>query len=144
VVPTSEHHKCALETLESGKHLFIEKPIASTVEEAEEIIELAKSRDLSLMIGHIERFNPALASVRDQITFPSFIEAHRLAPFNFRGLDVAVIFDLMIHDIDLCLHLTKSNVADIQASASAVISDKMDIANARITFESGCTANLTA
>ncbi len=144
VVPTSEHHKCALEILDSGKHLFIEKPIASTVEQAEEIVKAADSRNLSLMVGHIERFNPALVSIRDQITFPSFIEAHRLAPFNFRGLDVAVIFDLMIHDIDLCLHLTNSEVVDIQASASAVISDKMDIANARITFESGCTVNLTA
>lgn len=144
VVPTTEHHSCALEILKSDKHLFIEKPIASTVEQAEEIVKLADSRKLSLMVGHIERFNPALVSIRDQITFPSFIEAHRLAPFNFRGLDVAVIFDLMIHDIDLCLHLTNSEVIDIQASASAVISDKMDIANARISFKSGCTANLTA
>jgi predicted dehydrogenase len=144
VVPTSEHHKCAMEVLNSGKHLFVEKPITSTTDQAAEIVGLADSSGLKLMVGHIERFNPALKSLKDRITYPSFIEAHRLAPFNPRGLDVAVIFDLMIHDIDLCLHLTRSKVLDIQASAAAVVSDKMDIANARLTFASGCTANLTA
>jgi len=144
VVPTSEHHKCALEVLESRKHLFIEKPIASTEAQADEIVRFADSIGVKLTVGHIERFNPALKSLKDRITYPSFIEAHRLAPFNPRGLDVAVIFDLMIHDIDLCLHLTGSQVTDIQASAAAVVSDKTDIANARLTFASGCTANLTA
>jgi predicted dehydrogenase len=144
VVPTSEHHKCAMDILNSGKHLFVEKPIASTSDQAAEVVRLADTSGLKLMVGHIERFNPALKSLKDRITYPSFIEAHRLAPFNPRGLDVAVIFDLMIHDIDLSLHLTGSQVTNIQASASAVVSDKMDIANARLTFASGCTANLTA
>ncbi len=144
VVPTSEHRICALEVLRSHKHLFVEKPIASTIEEAREIVSVANSMDVKLMVGHIERFNPALKSLKGSITYPSFIEAHRLAPFNPRGLDVAVILDLMIHDIDLCLHLTGSEVTDIQASAAAVVLDKMDIANARLTFASGCTANLTA
>ncbi len=144
VVPTSEHYVCALDVLKSRKHVFIEKPIASTIEQADEIISLSDSNGVKLMVGHIERFNPALKSLEARITHPSFIEAHRLAPFNPRGLDVAVIYDLMIHDIDLCFHLTGSKVIDIQASAAAIVSDKMDIANARLTFESGCTANLTA
>ncbi len=144
VTPTSEHHKCALDILSADRHLFIEKPIATSVDQAQEVIALAKRSNLKLMVGHIERFNPAVKALADRIKFPSFIEAHRLASFNFRGLDVAVIFDLMIHDIDLCLHLTGSKVIDIQASASAVVTEHMDIANARLTFESGCVANLTA
>jgi predicted dehydrogenase len=144
VTTTSEHHRCALDILNAGKHLFVEKPIATTVEQARGMIDLAKRNDLKLMVGHIERFNPAVIALADKIEYPSFIEAHRLASFNFRGLDVAVIFDLMIHDIDLCLHLTGSKVIDIQASAAAVVSEHMDIANARLSFESGCVANLTA
>ncbi|MBU1318257.1 MAG: Gfo/Idh/MocA family oxidoreductase [candidate division Zixibacteria bacterium] len=144
VAPTSEHYKCAIEILNAGKHLFVEKPIAATVDEAREMINLADKLNLKLAVGHIERFNPAVIALADKISHPTFIEGHRLAPFNFRGLDVAVIFDLMIHDIDLCLFLTKSKVVDIQASAAAVVSDHMDIANARLTFESGCVANLTA
>jgi len=144
VVPTSEHHACAMQVIEAGKHLFVEKPIASSVEEARQIVESAAAKGLKLMVGHIERFNPAVCALKDKITYPSFIEAHRLAPFNYRGLDVAVIFDLMIHDIDLCLHLTGSEIVDVQASASAVITQTMDIANARLTFASGCVANLTA
>jgi predicted dehydrogenase len=144
VTPTSEHHSCALEVLDAKKHLFVEKPIAATVDHAREMIDRASKSNLKLMVGHIERFNPAVIALKDKITRPTFIEGHRLAPFNFRGLDVAVIFDLMVHDIDLCLHLTKSEVIDIQASAAAVVSDHMDIANARLTFESGCVANLTA
>lgn len=144
VVPTSEHYKCGRDVLESGRHLFIEKPVTRKIDEAEKLIELANANKLKLQVGHIERFNPAVMALRKKITYPSFIEAHRLSPFNFRGLDVAVIFDLMIHDIDLCLYLTKSEVVDIQASAVSVVSEKMDIANARLTFESGCVANLTA
>jgi len=144
VVPTTEHYRCGRDILESGRHLFIEKPVTRKSEEAQKLIELARANGLKLQVGHIERFNPAIRSLRDKITYPSFIEAHRLSPFNFRGLDVAVIFDLMIHDIDLCLYLTKSKVIDIQASAVNVVSEKMDIANARLTFESGCVANLTA
>lgn len=144
VAPTSEHHKCAVDILNAGKHLFVEKPIAATVDEARDMISLADKKGLKMAVGHIERFNPAIKALSHRISRPTFIEGHRLAPFNFRGLDVAVIFDLMIHDIDLCLHLTKSKVIDIQASAAAVVSEHMDIANARLTFESGCVANLTA
>ena len=144
VVPTSDHYTCAVDILDAGRHLFVEKPLAATVEQGREIVELADRCNLKVMVGHIERFNPAVISLRGQITYPSFIEAHRLASFNSRGTDVAVIFDLMIHDIDLCLYLTKSDVTDIHASAAIVVSDKMDIANARLTFASGCVANLTA
>jgi predicted dehydrogenase len=144
VVPTSEHHRCAMDVLRSRKHLFLEKPIATTTEQAHEIVSLADSLGVKLMIGHIERFNPALEALRQSITYPTFIEAHRLARFNPRGLDVAVIYDLMIHDIDLCLHMVRSDVVDIQASAAAVVTEKMDIANARLGFANGCTANLTA
>jgi predicted dehydrogenase len=144
VVPTSEHHKCGMDVLKAGKHLFVEKPISDAVEDARELSDYADDMNLKLAVGHIERFSPVVKAMAGRIGYPSFIEAHRLAPFNFRGLDVAVVFDLMIHDIDLCLYLTGSNVVDIQASAAAVVSDHMDIANARLTFESGCVANLTA
>jgi predicted dehydrogenase len=144
VVPTSEHHRCAAPILSAGKHLFVEKPIASNVVQAQDLISMAARAGVSLMVGHIERFNPAVTLLRSRITRPTFIEAHRLSQFNFRGLDVAVIHDLMIHDIDLCLHLVGSEITDIQASAAAVVSERMDIANARLTFASGCVANLTA
>ena len=143
-VPTIDHYKVGRQVLEAGKHLFIEKPITATVEEAKALVELAESRGVKLGVGQIERFNPAVQAMAGNIGTPMFIEAHRLNPFNPRGLDVAVILDLMIHDIDLCLYFTQSKIVDIQASAVQVLSDKMDIANARLTFESGCVANLTA
>ena len=144
VVPTSEHFKVGCRVLDAGCHMFMEKPITEFTEQAAEIVKKAESLDLKLGVGHIERFNPAVLAVEGKLGNPVFIEAHRLNPFNPRGLDVAVILELMIHDIDLCLHFTGSNVVDIQASAVKVLSDKMDIANARLTFESGCVANLTA
>jgi predicted dehydrogenase len=144
VVPTSEHYKVGSLVLNAGRHMFMEKPITEFTNQAIEIVEMAESRDLKLGVGHIERFNPAVQAVQGKLGSPVFIEAHRLNPFNPRGLDVAVILELMIHDIDLCLHFTGCDVVDIQASAVKVLSDKMDIANARLTFESGCVANLTA
>ncbi|NIP44520.1 MAG: Gfo/Idh/MocA family oxidoreductase [candidate division Zixibacteria bacterium] len=144
VVPTHDHHTVGKEVLQSGKHLFMEKPLTETAAQAEELVKMAEDKGLKFGAGHIERFNPAVQAMAGKIGNPMFIEAHRLNPFNPRGLDVAVISELMIHDIDLCLYFTQSEVTDIQASAVQVLSDKMDIANARLTFESGCVANLTA
>lgn len=143
-VTTSNHYEVALKAIEAGKHLLIEKPIAATLEEADKIIAAADSRGVKLMVGHIERFNPAFRALQDHDLRPRFIEAHRLAAFNPRGADVAVVLDLMIHDIDLVLQLVKSKVVDISASAVGVVSNTVDIANARITFENGAVANLTA
>ncbi|NMH29106.1 Gfo/Idh/MocA family protein [Flavobacterium silvaticum] len=144
VTPTLSHYKCARVAIKSGKHVFIEKPIANTVEEAEEIIALAKEFNVKGQVGHVERFNPAFIATRDMIHNPMFIETHRLAEFNPRGTDVPVVLDLMIHDIDVILSVVKSPVKAIHASGVSVISDTPDIANARIEFENGCVANLTA
>ncbi|MFJ1329469.1 Gfo/Idh/MocA family protein [Capnocytophaga canimorsus] len=144
VTPTVNHFECAKQIITSGKHLFIEKPIANTVEEAESIITLAEKHGVKGQVGHVERFNPAFIAVRETITDPMFIEAHRLAEFNPRGTDVPVVLDLMIHDIDVILSVVKSKVKHISASGTMVISQSPDIANARIEFENGCVANLTA
>jgi len=144
VTPTLSHYKCARVAIKSGKHIFIEKPISNTVEEAEEIIALAKEHNVKGQVGHVERFNPAFIAVKDLIENPMFIETHRLAEFNPRGTDVPVVLDLMIHDIDAILSVVKSKVKHINASGVSVISDTPDIANARIEFENGCVANLTA
>ncbi|KIX22310.1 oxidoreductase [Flavobacterium sp. 316] len=144
VTPTLSHHDCALEAIKAGKHVFLEKPISNTVEEAEEIIELAKKHNVKGQVGHVERFNPAFIAVKDQIQNPMFIETHRLAEFNPRGTDVPVVLDLMIHDIDAILSVVKSKVKSINASGVSVISDSPDIANARIEFENGCVANITS
>ncbi|MFJ1424689.1 Gfo/Idh/MocA family protein [Capnocytophaga canimorsus] len=144
VTPTVNHFECAKQIITSGKHLFIEKPIANTVQEAESIIALAEKHGVKGQVGHVERFNPAFIAVRETITDPMFIEAHRLAEFNPRGTDVPVVFDLMIHDIDVILSVVKSKVKHISASGTMVISQSPDIANARIEFENGCVANLTA
>lgn len=144
VTPTLSHFKCAKVAIKSGKHVFIEKPISNTVEEAEEIIALAIANKVKGQVGHVERFNPAFIAVKDNIKNPMFIEAHRLAEFNPRGTDVPVVLDLMIHDIDAILSVVKSEVKDVHASGVSVISDTPDIANARIEFENGCVANLTA
>lgn len=144
VTPTLSHYKCAKVAIKSGKHIFLEKPISNTVEEAEEIIALAKEYNVKGQVGHVERFNPAFKSVKDSIQNPMFIETHRLAEFNPRGTDVPVVLDLMIHDIDAILSVVKSKVTSIHASGVSVISDTPDIANARIEFESGCVANLTS
>ncbi|MDO4781639.1 MAG: Gfo/Idh/MocA family oxidoreductase [Capnocytophaga felis] len=144
VTPTLNHFECAEKIITKGKHLFIEKPIANTVEEAEKIIALAKKYNVKGQVGHVERFNPAFLAVKETITNPMFIEAHRLAEFNPRGTDVPVVLDLMIHDIDVILSVVKSKVKHISASGALVISQSPDIANARIEFENGCVANLTA
>ncbi|GAA6773854.1 hypothetical protein AAGS39_46220 [Flavobacterium sp. CGRL2] len=144
VTPTLSHYKCAKVAIKSGKHIFIEKPIANTVAEAEEIIALAKEYNVKGQVGHVERFNPAFIATKNMIENPMFIETHRLAEFNPRGTDVPVVLDLMIHDIDAILSVVNSKVKDIHASGVSVISDTPDIANARIEFENGCVANLTA
>ena len=144
VTPTLSHYKCAKVAIKSGKHIFIEKPISNSVEEAEEIIALAKKYNVKGQVGHVERFNPAFIAIKSTIDNPMFIESHRLAEFNPRGTDVPVVLDLMIHDIDVILSVVNSKVKDIHASGIAVISDTPDIANARIEFENGCVANLTA
>lgn len=144
VTPTTTHFENAVKTITAGKHVFIEKPIAALVEEAEEITQLAKKHNVKGQVGHVERFNPAFQAVAHKIDNPMFIETHRLAEFNPRGTDVPVVLDLMIHDIDAILSVVKSEVKNIHASGVSVISDTPDIANARIEFENGCVANLTA
>lgn len=144
VTPTLTHFSLAKTAIEQGKHLFIEKPVTQTVAEAQALIVLAKKHGTIVQVGHVERFNPAMLAVRDVAMNPMFIEAHRLANFNPRGTDVPVVLDLMIHDIDIVLSLVKSAVKTVSASGVAVVSDSPDIANARIEFENGCVANLTA
>ncbi len=144
VTPTSAHHEVALQALQRGKHVLIEKPITASAGEARELIALAEKNGCALTVGHIERFNPATLALKDVALAPRFIEAHRLAAFNPRATDVAVILDLMVHDIDLALHFVGSEVAGIHASAVPVISDLADIANVRIEFANGAVANLTA
>jgi predicted dehydrogenase len=144
VTPTLSHFDCAKEAITAGKHIFIEKPISNTVEEALEIIELSKKHKVKGQVGHVERFNPAFKAVKDKIENPMFIETHRLAEFNPRGTDVPVVLDLMIHDIDAILSVVKSKVIKINASGVSVISDSPDIANARLEFENGCVANITS
>jgi len=144
VTPTLSHYECALQAIAKGKHIFIEKPITNTVEEAEEIRAILAEHHVKGQVGHVERFNPAFLAVKNDIHEPMFIETHRLAEFNPRGTDVPVVLDLMIHDIDIILSVVKSKVKHISASGVSVISDTPDIANARIEFENGCVANLTA
>ncbi|MEO0506898.1 MAG: Gfo/Idh/MocA family oxidoreductase [Bacteroidota bacterium] len=144
VTPTLSHHDCAVKAIEKGKHIFIEKPITNTLEEAENIMTLAKDSGVKGQVGHVERFNPAFISVKNKVENPMFIETHRLAEFNPRGTDVPVVLDLMIHDIDVILSVVNSPVKQINASGVSVISKSPDIANARIEFENGCVANLTA
>jgi len=144
VTPTVNHFACAEAALQAGKHVFIEKPITHTVAEARALKSLAATTGLSVQVGHVERFNPALQAVAHRILEPQFIEAHRLSPFQPRGTDVPVVLDLMIHDLDVILHLVKSTVMEVRASGAAVLSTTPDIANARIAFANGCVANLTA
>jgi predicted dehydrogenase len=144
VTPTLSHYKCAKVSIKSGKHVFIEKPISTTVEEAEEIITLSNENNVKGQVGHVERFNPAFTAVKDMIESPMFIETHRLAEFNPRGTDVPVVLDLMIHDIDAILSVVKSKVKSVHASGVSVLSQSPDIANARIEFENGCVANITS
>jgi predicted dehydrogenase len=144
VTPTLSHFDCAKQAIENGCHVFVEKPIAKTVLEAEAIRTLASQYHVKGQVGHVERFNPAFIAVKDKINNPMFIETHRLAEFNPRGTDVPVVLDLMIHDIDIILSSVNSKVKNVHASGISVISETPDIANARIEFENGCVANLTA
>ncbi|CAL1238974.1 Gfo/Idh/MocA family oxidoreductase [Candidatus Methylocalor cossyra] len=144
VVPTRLHFAVARDFLMAGAHVLVEKPITVTVEEADELIQIARQRDLRLMVGHLERFNAALLGLDLSRGKPLFIESHRLAPFNPRANDVSVVLDLMIHDIDIILDMADSEVERIDAKGVKVLTSDTDIANARITFKSGCVANVTA
>lgn len=144
VSTTTSHFELAKRSLLGGKHIFIEKPLAHTLEEANELVKLVKEANVKCQVGHVERYNPAFVALGEQILHPMFIEAHRLAQFNPRGTDVSVILDLMIHDIDIVLCLVKSPVKRISASGVSVLSETADIANARIEFDNGCVANLTS
>ncbi len=144
VTPTTTHYSIAKKAIKKNINVFIEKPVTASLKDAEELIELAKTNPVKIQVGHVERFNPALTSLAGFEMKPMFIESHRLAQFNPRGTDVSVIQDLMIHDIDIILHLVNSPITKIDANGVAVISDVIDIANARLTFKNGCVANLTA
>ncbi len=144
VTPTSTHFAVASRAIRAGKHIFIEKPLTRTIEEAEELVKISQEHGVKVQVGHVERFNPALLALEDMPLDPMFIEAHRLAVFNPRGTDVSVVLDLMIHDLDILLSMVKAEVRFVSASGVAVVSTTPDIANARIEFTNGCVANLTA
>ncbi len=144
VTPTVSHFDCASEALKKTRHVFIEKPIVTTLGEAKKLIALSEEANIKVQVGHVERFNPAFLAARPYFKQPMFIETHRLAQFNPRGTDVPVVLDLMIHDIDIVLSVVKSDIHRISASGVPVVSDTPDIANARIEFTNGCVANLTA
>jgi predicted dehydrogenase len=144
VTPTISHFECAAEAIKKSKHVFIEKPIVTTPQEALKLIDLAGEAGVKVQVGHVERFNPAFTAAKDEIKNPLFIESHRLAQFNPRGTDVPVVLDLMIHDIDIVLSVVKSKIRRVHASGVNVVSDTPDIANARLEFDNGAVANLTA
>lgn len=144
VATTSAHYELAKHAFEQNKHVFVEKPITATIAEGEELVRISEEKKLNFQVGHIERFNPALISLDKYDLNPLFIQTDRLSQFNPRGTDVAVVLDLMIHDIDIILSLVKSEVANVSASGVAVVSDTIDIANARLEFENGAVANVTA
>lgn len=143
-VPTTDHHNVARDFLKAGVDVLIEKPICITLEEADDLIALAQRKNLILQVGFVERFNPAIMALEKVIQKPLFIESHRLHPFFERGTDVDVILDLMIHDLDLVVKFVNAPVTTVEAAGVAILSDKIDIANARISFATGCTANITA
>jgi len=142
--PTSSHFSIAQDLLTRGKHLLIEKPITETTAEARELAGLAAARGLVLQVGHVERFNPVLSALEQRLTHPRFIEAHRLSPYPNRSTDIGVVLDLMIHDLEIILHLVRSPVESIDAVGVPVLSRGEDIANARLRFASGCIANITS
>ncbi len=144
VSPTTTHFQIAKEAIRKGRHVFIEKPLTHTLKEAKELVSLADEARVKAMVGHVERFNPAILGLNKKNLHPVFIEVHRLAEFNPRGTDVSVVLDLMIHDIDIILSLVKANVKRVSASGVAILSKSPDIANARIEFDNGCVANVTA
>ena len=143
-VPTSAHHRIAKDFLKAGVDVLLEKPIAATLAEADELVDIARENGRVFQIGFVERFNPAIVALKTVMGKPLFIEAHRLHPFFGRGTDVDVILDLMIHDLDIILHFVGSPISTVEAVGVSVMSDKVDIANARLTFKSGCVANVTA
>ena len=144
VAPTTYHYELCALALRKGKHVFVEKPLTNTMDEAKALLKLAVESNLKFQVGHVERFNPAFVALKNYKLEPMFIEVHRLSQFNPRGTDVSVILDLMIHDIDIILQLVKSNVSYISANGVSVLSDTPDIANVRIEFDNGCVANLTS
>lgn len=144
VAPTNHHFNLCAAAIRKGKHVFVEKPLANTMDEARQLLKLVKESNIKFQVGHVERFNPAFTAVKDLDLHPMFIEVHRLAEFNPRGTEVSVILDLMIHDIDIILSIVKSEVRSISASGVAVMTDTPDIANVRIEFDNGCVANLTS
>lgn len=144
VTPTLSHYQCASQSLKKSKHIFIEKPITNTIDEAKSLMALSQEASVQVQVGHVERFNPAFTAAREHLDNPMFIETHRLAQFNPRGTDVSVVLDLMIHDLDIVLSVVKSNIKRISASGVAIVSDAPDIASARLEFDNGCVANLTA
>lgn len=144
VAPTNYHFEWCEKAIKKGKHVFVEKPLANTMDEARQLVKLTKESDIKFQVGHVERFNPAFLAIKDMPLNPMFIEVHRLAQFNPRGTEVSVILDLMIHDIDIILSIIKSDVKTISASGVGVMTDTPDIANVRIEFHNGCVANLTS
>jgi len=144
VAPTPLHFNLCQKAIRKGKHVFVEKPLAASMEEARELVKLVRESNVKLQVGHVERFNPAFLALQNSQLAPMFIEVHRLAQFNPRGTEVSVILDLMIHDIDIILSIVKSEVNSISASGVAVVSDTPDMANVRIEFNNGCVANLTS
>jgi predicted dehydrogenase len=144
VAPTNYHFEWCEKAIKKGKHVFVEKPLANTMQEARQLVKLVEESGIKFQVGHVERFNPAFLSVKDRHLNPMFIEVHRLAQFNPRGTEVSVILDLMIHDIDIILSIVKSDVKSISASGVGVMTDTPDIANVRIEFNNGCVANLTS
>jgi predicted dehydrogenase len=144
VAPTTLHYDLAMESMRKGKHIFLEKPITATLKQSQEIVSYAKAHNIKVQVGHVERFNDAYLTAKPYLNNPLFIESHRLAEFNPRGTDVSVVLDLMIHDIDIVLSIIKSPIKHISANGVPVISETPDIANARLEFENGATANLTA
>lgn len=142
--PTNTHYEIAKELLASGKHLLVEKPIAENTSDASELADLAAQNGLILQIGHVERFNPVLAALEARLTHPRFIEAHRLSPYPGRSTDIGVVLDLMIHDLEIILHLVHSPIQSIDAVGVPVLSGSEDIANARLRFKNGCVANITS
>jgi predicted dehydrogenase len=144
VAPTNHHFALCEKAIRKGKHVFVEKPLAYTIDEGRLLVNMAREANIKMQVGHVERFNPAFLAVKDMRLNPMFIEVHRLAQFNPRGTEVSVILDLMIHDIDIILSIIKSDVKNIFASGVAVMTDTPDIANVRIEFNNGCVANLTS
>jgi predicted dehydrogenase len=144
VTPTTTHFELAKKAIQKGKHVFIEKPITETPEQAKALLELMKKHQVKVQVGHVERFNPAMLALDEDKLNPMFIEVHRLATFNPRGTDVSVVLDLMIHDLDIILNLVKSPVKTVHATGVSVVSNTADLSNARIEFENGCVANVTA